>query len=140
MDIVKLLGLLGASGVISGVVVAMVTSRLSKSNELSFKINEQKLRRYKVVLLFMDAHLTPENIKYLNNSSAVFQLKDAHDVTESLGAEYRELMLYASKDVVHTVKRFINEPTEASYIDATLAMRRDLGMGKRSIKADEVSL
>jgi hypothetical protein len=136
MDIVQILSLIG----IGSIIATFLTAWLNKTNELAFKIREQKLRRYKVILLFMDAHLTPENMKYLNNTQALFQHTDAHDVVESLKAEYRELFLYSSKEVIKTVKEFIEKPNNETFLAATMAMRKDLGMANNRIAVQDLSL
>lgn len=132
----QILTLLGVGGIIA----AVITSRLNKSNELAFRTREQKLVRYKSALLFMDVHLSPSNMKYLNNSKAIMVHSSKDDVVESLKAEYRELFLYASKDVIVSVKKFIDKPSEKNFARAVLAMRKDLGMSKKDLDINEISL
>ena len=46
----------------------------------------------------MDVYFEPKNIKYL--SSRQKDIDNAQDVIEYLKAEYHEMLLYASKDVI----------------------------------------
>jgi hypothetical protein len=88
--ILSILGLIGISGIITAI--------LNKRKEIEFKKMENKEKRYKSALLYMDVYFAPENIKYLSN-----RLPDIHtqkDVLEYLKAEFREMVLYASKDVI----------------------------------------
>lgn len=55
------LTLLGLGGIVGG----YITYLLDKKKEREFKVLEQKEKRYKSCLLFMDASFKPENIKYL---------------------------------------------------------------------------
>jgi hypothetical protein len=112
--------LLGVGGIIGG----YVTFRLNRSKELEFKQREQKEKRYKSIMLFMDAYLHPANTTYLHDIHPA--LKDAADTKEWLKAEYHDMMLYASREVIEAVRDFINLPAEEGFALALLAMRKDL--------------
>lgn len=96
--ILSVLGLIGVGGII--------TSILNKRKEIEFQKLEQKQKRYRSMLLFMDASFEPENIKYL--SSRHQDIRTAEDILSYLGAEYHEMLLYASKNVILASKQASN--------------------------------
>lgn len=95
--ILSFLGIIGIGGII--------TALFNKSKEIEFQKLEQKQKRYKSMLLYMDVFFEPKNIKYL--SSRQPDIDSAEDVMEYLRAEYHEMLLYASKEVISTAKNFI---------------------------------
>lgn len=72
----------------------------------------------------MDAYFEPKNIKYL--SSRQPDIDSAEDVIEYLKMEFYEMMLYASKDVIMSVKSFIENPVRENFLKTILSMRQDL--------------
>ncbi|MBI3485958.1 hypothetical protein HY025_03355 [Candidatus Daviesbacteria bacterium] len=128
------LTLLGVGGIIG----AYVSSLLDKKKELEFKLLEQKERRYKSCLLYMDAFFEPKNIKYL--SSRQPDIDNAHDVIEYLKMEYHEMMLYASKVVILSVKVFIENPTRENFLQTILCMRQDLWVKKRDLSLKQIKI
>ena len=72
----------------------------------------------------MDAYFKPENIKYL--SSRQSDIDSAKDVLEYLRMEYHEMIIYASADVISSVKKFIDNPSRELFLKAILMMRKDL--------------
>jgi hypothetical protein len=132
--IISSLTLIGVGGIAGG----YVTYLLDKKKEREFKVLEQKERRYKSCLLYMDAFFKPKNIKYL--SSRQPDIDDAHDVIEYLKMEFHEMILYASKDVILAVKTFITDPTRENFLKTILTMRRDLSSEKSDLDIDEIKL
>ncbi|HYR21502.1 MAG TPA: hypothetical protein VEP30_01080 [Chthoniobacterales bacterium] len=119
--IISALTLLGVGGVVGG----YITYLLDKKNAREFNVLEQKERRYRSCLLYMDAFFEPKNIKYL--SSRQPDIDEASDVIEYLKMEFFEMTLYASKEVIFAVKGFIEQPNRENFPKSILAMRRDLG-------------
>jgi hypothetical protein len=118
--IISILTLLGVGGIIGGYIAHL----LEKKKEREFKVLEQKEKRYKSCLLFMDAFFEPENIKYL--SSRHPDIDDKKDIIEYLKMEYHEMMLYASKEVICALKKFIENPKHENFLETILIMRKDL--------------
>ena len=118
--IISVLTLLGLGGVLGGYIGYL----LDKKKEREFKVLEQKERRYKSCLLYMDAFFEPKNIKYL--SSRQPDIDNANDVMQYLKMEYHEMMLYASKEVIVSVREFIQNPTSDRFLKTILVMRKDL--------------
>lgn len=132
--IISVLTLLGVGGIIGG----YITFRLNKSKELEFKQREQKAMRYKSCLLYMDVYFEPKNIKYL--SSGQTDIANAKDVIEYLKAEYHEMLLYASKEVIVSVRSFIKNPTKQQFLNTVLCMRKDLWFKKSDLTREEIIL
>jgi hypothetical protein len=132
--IISGLALFGLGGILGG----YVTYLLDKKKEREFKILEQKERRYKSCLLFMDAFFEPKNIKYL--SSRHSDIDDKQDVIEYLKMEYHEMMLYASKEVIFSVKTFIENPVRDNFLKTILMMRRDLSKRGANLDLSEIAL
>jgi len=131
---VSVLTLLGVGGIAGG----YITYLLDKKKEREFKILEQKEKRYKSCLLFMDAFFEPKNIKYL--SSRHPDIDSAQDVLEYLKMEYYEMTLYASKEVIFSVKRFIEKPIRENFLKTILTMRQDLSSKKNDLEKMNLQL
>jgi len=86
----------------------------------------------------MDVYFKPSNIKYLSNRQP--DIYSAEDVIEYLKAEYHEMMLYASNEVVLNVKSFIETPTKDNFLETVLAMRQDLWSKKPEFTVREIKL
>ncbi|WP_086477925.1 hypothetical protein [Arenibacter amylolyticus] len=96
--ILSFLGLVGIGGII--------TSWLNKRKEIEFQKLEQKQKRYRSMLLYMDAYFEPDNIKYL--ASRQPDIHSSKDIVEYLKMEYHEMLLYASRNVIFSSRKFIN--------------------------------
>lgn len=132
--IFSVLGIVGIGGIIAGV----VTFLLNKRKELEFSRLEQKEKRYKSCLLYMDVYFKPENIKYLSSRQA--DIHESEDVLEYLKAEYHEMLLYASKEVILAVKAFISNPTQDNFLKTILSMRRDLWTRRTDLDLDSIRI
>jgi hypothetical protein len=126
------LTLLGVGGMAGGYIADV----LDRKKEREFKVLEQKEKRYKSCLLYMDAFFEPKNIKYL--SSRQPDIDSADDVLEYLKMEYHEMMLYASREVILSVKAFIKSPTHDGFLRTILTMRQDLAARKNDLSLDNI--
>ncbi|MFH1788396.1 MAG: hypothetical protein ABH834_03340 [Candidatus Altiarchaeota archaeon] len=133
-NVLSIISVLGVGGLIG----SYLTFLLNKSKELEFKRLEQKEKRYKSCLLYMDAFFEPNNLKYLSNIQPV--IEDEKDVLEYLKAEYHEMLLYASKDVIFSVKSFIESPTNENFLKAVLTMRQDLWVKGKDFDLKQIVL
>lgn len=128
------LTLLGVGGIVGG----YITYLLDKKKEREFKVLEQKEKRYKSCLLYMDAFSEPKNIKYL--SSRQPDIDNAKDVIEYLKMECHEMMLYASKEVILSVKAFVENPTHEKFLRTILTMRQDLSKMKNDLELNDIQI
>jgi hypothetical protein len=132
--VISITGVLGFGGIIG----SYITFKLNKGKELEFKLREEKQKRYKSILLFMDAYLKPENLTYLRRIHPA--LEAANDTKEWIIAEYHDMVLYASRDVVFSTRDFIIKPSIEAFDKTLLAMRRDLWIKRKNIKSEELKL
>ena len=132
--IISALTLLGLGGILGG----YITYLLDKKKEREFKVLEQKEKRYKSCLLYMDASFEPKNIKYL--SSRTPDIDDTKDILEYLKMEYHEMILYASKDVIFSVKAFIENPVRDNFLKTILTMRQDLSAKRNDLDLNDIIL
>lgn len=128
------LTLLGVGGIVGG----YITFLLDKKKELEFKQLEQKEKRYRSCLLYMDVFFEPKNIKYL--SSRQPDIDNAQDAIEYLKAEYHEMLVYASKNVILSVKAFIENPNRENFLKTVLSMRQDLWVKRNDLNIEDVSI
>jgi hypothetical protein len=132
--VISALTLFGLGGILGG----YVTYLLDKKKDREFKVLEQKERRYKSCLLYMDAYFEPANIKYL--SSRQPDIDSARDVIAYLKMEFHEMTLYASTEVIMSVKDFIENPVRERFLKTILTMRKDLSGGKSDLDLDKIIL
>ena len=123
---------------ILAIIGAFITFYLNKNKELEFKKLEQRARRYKSCLLYMDAYFNIDHIKYLSIRQPDIHTKE--DVISYLKAEYHEMILYASKSVILSLQVFINEPTRDNFLNTVLCMRKDLWVRKEDLTLNEITL
>lgn len=59
---------------------------------------------------------------------------------EYLRAEYHEMILYASKPVILSVKTYIEHASRDNFLASVLAMRQDLWTGQHDMTVSEIAL
>ncbi|MFA6457912.1 MAG: hypothetical protein WCV72_00795 [Patescibacteria group bacterium] len=121
-----------------GLITAIASHYLAKGKEIDFKKHEQKEKRYRSTLLYMDVYFKPENIKFL--SSRQPDIFSQNDVIEYLKAEYHEMILYSPKSVLMSIKKFIEKPTHDNFFETILEMRRDLWIKEKDLSVSEVRI
>jgi hypothetical protein len=122
--------------VVGGIVAGYVTFRLNKSKELEFLKREQKEKRYKSAILHMAAYLE-DDFEYLVSRP---EITTKEQVKAHLRAEYHQMIFYASREVVISVRAFIKKPTQKSYASVLLAMRKDLWIKKQDLTVGDIEL
>lgn len=86
----------------------------------------------------MDAYFEPQNIKYIISRHS--DVKTSEDIIEYLKAEYHEMLLYASKDVLVALQSFVKKPTRTNFLKTVLSMRKDLWLKSDSLTLEDVNL
>ncbi len=61
-------------------------------------------------------------------------------MTESLKAEYREMVLYAGRDVIVALHDFIEKPSNEGFASVLLEMRKDLWEKNMDLQTNELLL
>jgi hypothetical protein len=121
------------SATISGIATVLLTKR----KEIEFKIAEQKQVRYKSTLVYMSSYFNLNNLKYISGYS---DFADSEEILEYLKGEYHAMLLYASSDVLDSLKAFLNSPTRNMFYAVCIAMRNDLWIKKRDLEISNVTL
>lgn len=128
MPLETVLSLLSLIGV-GGIVAAFFTYFWQKRKDILLKENELKEKRYLCILLLMYAHIDPKAFESLKPHRPDIKSKD--DLKRELNAEWVNSWIFASDDTIKSFKKFLNEPTENSFAETVLAMRKEL-WGKKS--------
>jgi len=102
-----------------------------RKNSALLQKQEFKETRYKCIIMLMLGALDFEKSKaVLNQHGRNFRTLD--DLLDELEAEWHNMILFASDDVLVGTHGFISNPTHETYRKASLAMRKDLWGGKLS--------
>lgn len=128
-----LAAILGAA--IPGVLAYMLEKR---------KIRDQSLHifketRYKAIIILMYGLFNFDkygNTLQKNNSN----ISDKEKLKDELLIELANMTLFAKDEVIFSVKKFINEPSEDHYYNATLEMRRDLYKAKTELTVNSLKM
>lgn len=129
-----LVAILGALG-IGGAVGAYFTALFQRQSHTRMAEFEERLKRYRSTLVYMQVFLHPEDIQHLPvDVLQTFDIKTREDVKSTLQAEYSHMALFAPDYILHAVKRFIENPSEESYWKSLLEIRRALWAKKTSLE------
>ncbi len=132
--IISVLGVVGTASIIS----ACLTYVFDKRKKIAFREQEYKEMRYKAMVLHMKCLLTPSDLKYMQLHRP--DLKNMADVKNEVETEWYNSLLYASDDVIKSLKEFIRKPDNMNYAKTVVAMRRDCWNKKTNLKTEELSL
>jgi len=120
------LSLLGIGGIIG----AYIKNLLDKRKELDFKLNELNEGKFRSILVFMSILLRPENKKHFTVDDKYLQNLSEEDTKKhcimKIQEYYYHSMLYASDDVIKSIKSFIQNQNRENYVKVTKEMRVDL--------------
>ncbi len=119
-------------GIFGSIITYLVKFFFDKNKERFLSELQQKEKRYKCTMIFMECYLHPKNIKFLQAKSPENQT--VKDIKETLKVEYAETLLFAPDDVVRSLKSFIESPSEEKYYETIKLMRKDLWGKKNKIK------
>lgn len=136
--ILSILSLLGIGGIIG----AYIKNLLDKRKELDFKLNELNESKFKSILIFMSILLRPENRKHFIVDDKYLQNLSEKDLKKhcimKLEEYYYHSMLYASDNVIKSIKRFIKNPNRENYVRVTKSMRVDLWNKKSKLSFSDL--
>ncbi|MCK4540011.1 hypothetical protein KAU09_02560 [Candidatus Parcubacteria bacterium] len=111
---------------------------LDKKQEKSKSEFEHKIRRYKSAMIFMNCYLNPKNIVFVQDSHP--DIQSTEDIKETLMAEYYEMILYATDDVIENVRDYIASPSNKQFIKTVKAMRKDLWGNRTKLKDENLEI
>lgn len=129
-NIISILALLGIGG-ICGHYFRILWER---KNSALLQKQEFKEVRYKCMVMLMLSCLDFERNKSMLHQSGRQYIKSLTDLKEELKLEWNNMILFASDEVLTTLHLFIQNPSQNSYRNVAIAMRKDLWGGKISTK------
>lgn len=118
--------IIGLFGIAVGVALKGIIDLFIRQRELTHKKgHEFKEIRYKTLILLMYSMLDFEKEKrqLLKNGR---DFKNKEELLDEIKAEWNNMILFASDDVLKSIKVFIKNPIEKEFHIAALAMRKDL--------------
>ncbi len=122
---IAVLGLLGIGGIL-GTYFRILWER---RNSALLQKQEFKEARYKCIIMLMLSALDFEKSKaMLQQHGRNFATVD--DLMDELKAEWHNMVLFASDEVLVSTHDFILNPSHRTFRHASLAMRKDLWGGK----------
>ena len=133
-EIIAVLGIVG----IGGIVATSLTYVYEKRKQIKFSEQEEKEKRFKAMVLHMKCLIKPTDLKYMKIQRP--DIKTMEDVKNEVETGWYNFLLFASDDVIRTLKEFIQKPNDLTYAKTVIAMRRDLWNKKTSLKPEEINL
>ncbi|OFZ67849.1 MAG: hypothetical protein A3D92_03885 [Bacteroidetes bacterium RIFCSPHIGHO2_02_FULL_44_7] len=134
-QILAALGLIGIGGIIQALVSYIIGSRKKKSDAKQ----ELKEIRYRAIILLCYAFINYEREKtalMINRPN----ITSKDELLNELNAEWVNMSLYASDDVIIRMKQLLEKQTESTYNALIIEMRRDLFSVKSKLNADTYKL
>ena len=132
--VISVLGVVGTASIIT----ACLTYVFDKRKKIAFRMQRFKEMRYKAMILHMKVLLKPDDLKYMQIRRP--DLRNMEDVKNEVETELFNCLLFASDDVIKSLKEFIQTPNNVSYVKTAFAMRKDCWNIKTSLKAEEINL
>ena len=134
-DVLAIVGALGLGALIPKLFDIYSNERKNRSQSR----HEFKQVRYKAIILLMYTYLDfDERNTLLLAHNRNFRTKK--DLLEELFTEWTNMTLFASDNVIRTMKAFVKNPSEDSYLTVTLAMRKDLYNVKTSLTISDLKI
>lgn len=127
------------SFVLGTVLGAYLKIRWERINSAQLQKQEYKTERYKTVILLMYSLLDfDKQIAILAAHGRTYKTVDG--LVEELTAEWNNMLLYASDDVLISAQAFIKHPDKSTFRRCVFDMRKDLWGGKVSSDLDNVTI
>ncbi len=127
-NVLSVLSLLGVGGLLGAYSQAL----WERKNTILLQKQEFKETRYKCIILLLLARLDFEKEKKKLHRHGRGNLKNISDLNEELTAEYYNMILYASEEVLTSMSHFLDNPNKKEFQKVTIEMRNDLWGGKLS--------
>lgn len=133
-EIIAVLGIVG----IGGIIATSLTYIFEKRKQIKFSEQEEKEKRYKALTIQMRIVVEPDQMKYVKQHRP--DLKTIEDWKNEVRAEWFNLLMFASDDVIKALKEFVLKPDNLTYAKTVIAMRKDLWNKKTSLRPEEINL
>lgn len=138
--IISTLSLLGIGGIIG----AYIKNLLDKRKEIDFKLNELNENKFRSMLVFMSIWLRPENRKHFLVDDKYIQNLDNKELKRhclmKIEEYYYHSVLYASDEVLITIKKFLKNPNRENYVKTAKAMRMNLWNNKSKLSVSDLMI
>lgn len=129
MDTTVIISIFSALG-IGGFIGAYVKHRLDKNREFDLKLNQINEEKYQTLLMYMSFMLDPKNREhFIMRDEKLNNLKDDEVFSYSkrkVEEYFYHCILYASDDVLITLKIFVKKPDRNGFLKVVKAMRMGL--------------
>jgi len=125
-NIISVISLLGIGGLFG----TYFTILWERKNTFLLQKQEFKEKRYKCVILLLDAYLDFEKNRPKLHRHGRDDIKNKEDLKDELTTEYKNMILFASKEVLGKMNKFLINPSQSKFIDIAIAMRKDLWGGR----------
>lgn len=125
-------GLLLLVGTVVGGYLQWLFSNRSKEWEA---LHSLKLLRYKAIIILMLGLIQKNGAMKVNEHRA--DLTSDEDIFDELKTETMNGLLFASTDVISSLRRFLEDPNMETFISTVAAMRKDIGGKNLKIFADD---
>ena len=123
---------------IGSLIGIFIQSKLDKQKHIISRLNELNEEKYRSILIYMSLTLNPDNLShFIMKDEILMNLKTDNIPTYSidkLKEYYYHSILYASDEVLKSIRSFIETPTRDNYTKSALAMRRHLWGKETAIK------
>ena len=135
-----LLTLLTGLGV-GGIVGAYFTEFFRRRSQTQLVEFEEKLNRFRSILIYMQVLLYPDQIGHLPvDVLQTYNLKTKKDIQDTLFAEYSRMVLFAPDNVLQSVKNFIKNPSSTDYWRTLTEMRKALWGKKTELTSEDLTI
>ncbi|MBI5789015.1 MAG: hypothetical protein HZA78_09195 [Candidatus Schekmanbacteria bacterium] len=104
-----------------------------RQNSAQLQKQEFKEKRYKCVVILLLSYLDFEKSKPLLHLHGRKEINSIEDLKDELEVEWNNMILFASEDVLMTLRLFIKTPSKEKFVAVAVAMRNDLWGGKISL-------
>lgn len=136
MDVITFLfSLIGIGTIINSVLIYQLDKHKIKNNSN----HELKEQRYKAIIILSYSLIyyekSSENIKRIRP-----EIETKEHLYDELFLEWKNMMLYASDDVIIAMKEFLMKNTENNLNELILVMRKDLYNIKTKMTKDNIIL
>jgi len=133
-DLIAMVGALG----IGGLITSYFTMLWNQRKNVSEKHHEMKDKRYKCIILLMQASLDFDKYKSILHSQGYGYLSSESDLVDLLNDEYVNSFLFASDEFIHCMSKFIRSRTHENLVKSALSMRKDLYGVKTKLTLEQV--
>jgi|SRR5208337_4069100 len=130
MDITEILSILSLLGV-GGIVGGYIQYLLNKKSQIELEIRQSNILRYHTISLLMRCVINPEKTQSISFAGWKIPDNKTKEEIQELAAEkllefYYNSFLFASDDVLASLKNFIQNPDERKFTETAVAMRKEL--------------